>query len=568
MPDGRLSAEALALHDRLGQLRLARMRLRRIRNEVALQVARAFLTLTERTQSVGLLEERLAFAERDLEQTRFRVAQGAADRLALLDATIAATDQHNTLDEQRAALALDTAEFFADLELAPAPLAVPAAADPAALRRSAQALLAEPTPAAAIANALDVLAAEAALSSAELQAERTLHGALPALSVGLDYRKPRGAPRPGSVSLSITGSYTLFDSGRNAAASAQAEEQVTGARRALATARRAAQDEFARARLTLASAVADEQLAVLQLERAGLRMEQATRRHAAGAISDRELEEASLHLRETQGSARARQRWLSRTPTCRWPSTSAWTCNGNWLVSRADSAASRRQPGTERVAPGSLSVGNHDLEARPSTIDRAGTDPPAVRFDDGARHSQPQATARLPLPRFAAEERIEHVLQLVGRDAGTGILDGKLHVAIALQRGEPDAVTAAGIMHSVFHEVVSDARKQAPVRVHHDVAGQIDGGLERTPEQDRVLPVVSGQLVEDHFQAARITLHAPLPGLHAQKLVQIGDPGLQQVRPVAGDAQVALLSAAVAGDAILQRLQVTLDAGQRRAQIV
>lgn len=304
LPEGRLSEEALAVHDRRDQLRLARLRLQRVRNEVALQVARAFLTLTERTETLALLEERLAFAERDLARTTLRVAQGAADRLALLDATIAVTDQRNGIDEQRAALALDTAEFFVDLGLAPAPLAVPAA-DPAALRRSARALLTEPTPSAAIAGALDVLEAQAALSSAELQAERTLRGALPAVSLGLDYRKARGASRPGSVSVSITGSYTLFDSGRNAAASAQARERVATLRRALATAHRTLEERFARARLTLASAVADEELAALRLERANLRMDQATRRHAAGAISDRELEETALQLREAEGNARA-----------------------------------------------------------------------------------------------------------------------------------------------------------------------------------------------------------------------------------------------------------------------
>ena len=157
LPEGRLSAEALAVHDRRDQLRLARLRLQRVRNEVALQVARTFLTLTERTGTMAILEDRLAFAERDLEQIRFRVAQGAADRLALLDATIAVTEQRNSLDAQRAALALDTDQFFADLGRTPAPLAVPAAGDPGALRGSAHALLAEPTPAAAIAGALGVL---------------------------------------------------------------------------------------------------------------------------------------------------------------------------------------------------------------------------------------------------------------------------------------------------------------------------------------------------------------------------------------------------------------------------
>ena len=305
LPEGRLSAASLAVHDRRDQLRLARLRLQRARNAAALQVARAFLALTEREAAAVLAEARLALAERDLAHTRFRVAQQADDRLALLDATIAATEQRNTLTELRASLALDTEAFFADLDLPPAPLAVPAAADPAALRWRARALLAEPIPAAAVAGALEVLQAEAALSSAELEAERTGRGALPGLSVGLDYRKQRGASRPGSVSLSITGSYTLFDSGRHANASAQAHEKVAAARRTLATSRREMEERFARARLTLESAAADEELAALRLKRADLRMDQATRRHQAGAISDRDLEETSLQLREAQGGARA-----------------------------------------------------------------------------------------------------------------------------------------------------------------------------------------------------------------------------------------------------------------------
>jgi outer membrane protein TolC len=303
LPEAGLSAAALAVRDRRDQLRLAGQRLQRVRNEVALQVAREFLTLTAQSDTAAIMEQRLGFAERDLSQTRFRMAQGAADRLDLLDATIAVTEQRNALDELRATLALNTAEFLAVLDLPPAPLAVPDAADATALRWGARALLAEPTPPAAIAGALDVLEAEAALSGAELQAERAQRGALPAVSLSLDYRKARGPSRPGSLSLSITGSYTLFDSGRQAAESAQAQERVAATRRALATAQRQVADRFGRARLTLQSTVAGEELAALRLQRAELRMEQATRRHAAGAISDRELDEVSVQLSDAQGIA-------------------------------------------------------------------------------------------------------------------------------------------------------------------------------------------------------------------------------------------------------------------------
>ena len=304
LPEGRLAATAVAVAGRSDQHRLARLRLQRVRNEVALQVVRSFLTLIERTPALALLEQRLALAERELAHTRTLVAREAADQLDLLDATIAVTEQRNSIEEARATLALDTAQLFADLNLPPQPLAVPVA-DLAALRRRAGALLAQPAPPAALAAAPEVLEAEAALSSAELQAARAQRGVLPELSVSLDYRKPRSAPRPGTLSLSLTGSYTLFDGGRNAVASAQAQEQVAAARRTLAATRTELADAFGRSHVALTGALVAEELAALRLERAHLRLQQATRRHAAGAISETALQEAALALRAAAGDARA-----------------------------------------------------------------------------------------------------------------------------------------------------------------------------------------------------------------------------------------------------------------------
>ena len=304
LPPAGLSASALALSERRDQLRLVRLRLWRARNDVALEVARTFLVLTGREVTLALAEQRLAFAERELAHTRSRVEQQAADRLDLLDATIAVAEQRNAIAEQRAVLTLDLAEFFADLDLAPGPLIVPGA-DLDALRRNARELLAEPAPPGAIGSALEVLEAEAALASAELQAERAQAGLLPELSLSLDYRKPRSASRPGSLSLSITGSYTLYDGGRRTVASEQAREQAATARRNLTTARTNVERSFARARLELSTALAAEELAALQLERAHLRLEQATRRHEAGAISAAALDEAALQLREAEGEAHA-----------------------------------------------------------------------------------------------------------------------------------------------------------------------------------------------------------------------------------------------------------------------
>ena len=154
LPPAGLSASALALSERRDQLRLARLRLWRARNAVALEVARTFLTLTGREVALALAEQRLAFAERDLAHTRSRVEQQAASRLDLLDATIAVAEQRNALAGQRAVLTLDLAEFFADLDLSPGPLTVPEA-DLDALRRNARALLAEPAPPGAIGTALE-----------------------------------------------------------------------------------------------------------------------------------------------------------------------------------------------------------------------------------------------------------------------------------------------------------------------------------------------------------------------------------------------------------------------------
>ena len=304
LPPAGLSASAIALSERDDQLRLARLRLWRARNDVALNVARTFLTLTSRQVTLALAELRLAFAERDLAHTRSRVEQQAADRLDLIEATITVAEQRNAIAEQRAVLNLDLAEFFADLDLAPGPLLVPEA-DLDALRRNARALLAQPAPPGAIGAALEVLEAEAALASAELRAERAQAGLLPELSLSLDYRKSRSASRPGSLSLSITGSYPLYDSGRRAIASEQAREQAATARRSLTTTRTSVERGFERARLELSSALAAEELATLRLERADLQLERAERRHDAGAISDSALEEAAVQLREAEAGAHA-----------------------------------------------------------------------------------------------------------------------------------------------------------------------------------------------------------------------------------------------------------------------
>ena len=303
LPSAGLAASALALSERQDQLRLARLRLWRARNDVALNVARTFLALTSRQVTLGLEERRLTFAERDLAHTRMRVEQQAADRLDLIDATIAVAEQRNAIAEQRAVLDLDLAEFLADLDLAPRALVVPEA-DLRALRQNARALLREPASPGVIGAAPEVLEAAVALANAELRAERAHAGLLPELSLSLDYRKSRSASRPGSLSLSITGSYPLYDSGRGAVVSEQAQEQAASARRSLTSTRTSVERAFERARLELRSALTAEELARLRLERAHLRLERARRRHDAGAISDSALEEAAVQLSEAEVGAR------------------------------------------------------------------------------------------------------------------------------------------------------------------------------------------------------------------------------------------------------------------------
>ena len=301
---GPLAPTAVALAGRRSDLRLARLRLQRARSDVAQQVAATFLDLTERTATLAVLEERLTFAESDLVDTQSRVEQQAAGRIDLLAATIAVMQRRNAVTDARAALALDSAAFFADVDLPQAALTAPVV-DLDALRQAAADLLAAPIPAEAAETVLAVLEAEAALDAADVQAQRTALGSLPSLSLSLDYSKISGAPGLGRLSVSLTGSYTLFDGGRQAASLEQAEAQVASARRSLVSARSTAQNGLDRSRNALASAAAAEELAALQLERARLQAEQANRQHAAGLISDTALAESVLALREADDAARA-----------------------------------------------------------------------------------------------------------------------------------------------------------------------------------------------------------------------------------------------------------------------
>lgn len=304
LPAGRLSPTAIALAGRRDDLRLARLRLERTRSDVAQQVARTFVSLTERTAALAVAEERLAIAERELANTQSLVEQDAADRIALLGARITAIERRNAVADARASLALDTAAFFADLDLPETTLIAPAV-DADELRRAARDLLEASEGMADPDSALAVLEARARLEAARLQLEQARLGSLPSLSLSVDYTKGSGAPGLGGLSVSLTGSYTLYDGGKQAIAVQQAEAQADAAQRVLVTAQGTAEQDLRRSRLDLERAIAAEELATLREERARLVAEQAGRRHAAGVISDTELADAALPLQEAEDAAQA-----------------------------------------------------------------------------------------------------------------------------------------------------------------------------------------------------------------------------------------------------------------------
>lgn len=303
LPAGPLAPAAAALAGRRDDLRLAQLRLLRARSDVTQQVVRTFLNLVERTAALTVAQERLAAAERQLADTRSLADQQAADRIAVLDARIDAVERRNAVADARASIALDSAAFFADLSRPPAALAAPAV-DVDALRRAAQELLDAPAAPGAD-DALAVLEAQAQLAAAQLRLEQARRGWLPSLAVSLDYNKGTGPPGLGQLSVSLTGSYTLFDSGRRETAILQAEEQVAAARRTLTSAQSTARSGREQIRLDLLRAIAADQVAVLRQERAGLQAEQAADRHAAGAISDAALADTALPLQEARDAALA-----------------------------------------------------------------------------------------------------------------------------------------------------------------------------------------------------------------------------------------------------------------------
>ena len=304
LPAGRLSATAVSLAGRRDDLRLARLRLASTQSDVAQQVAVTFVGLTERTAALAVAEARLAIAERELANTRALVEQQAADRIALLSARITAIERRNAVTDARASLALDIGAFFADLDLPEAPLIAPAV-DADALRRAAHDLVEASAGMADPDSALAVLEARARLDAARLQLEQARRGSLPSLSLSLDYTKGSGAPGLGGLSVSLTGSYTLYDGGKQEVAVQQAEAHVDSAQRALVTAQSTAESGLQRARLDLQRAIAGEELAALRWERATLQADQAARRHAAGALSDTELADAALPLQEAEDAAHA-----------------------------------------------------------------------------------------------------------------------------------------------------------------------------------------------------------------------------------------------------------------------
>jgi len=310
---GPLAPTAAALSGRQRDLRLARLRLERIQSDVAQQVTVTFLDLIERNAALKIASERLFFAERDLSDTRTRSEQGATSQVELLGARIAVLQQRNAITDARATLELNSATFFADLNLPPEPLSAPAI-DLEVLRDATRSLISTlrwPAQASVVDAALTVLEARAALETAGLQEERTAISSLPQLSLSLSYSKTSSAPGLGNLNVSLTGSYTLFDGGRQAVLLAQAEEQVDSARRALANARSTVQNGLKQSLRDLQRAVDVEELTALQLKRARVLADQVILQHAAGLLSDATLADASLPLREAQDASYAAVHALS-----------------------------------------------------------------------------------------------------------------------------------------------------------------------------------------------------------------------------------------------------------------
>ncbi|MCY4376248.1 MAG: TolC family protein, partial [Spirochaetaceae bacterium] len=293
LPAGKLAPSAIALAGRRDDLRLARLRLASTQSDVAQQVAQTFVGLTGRAAALAVAEERLAIAERELANTRSLVEEQAADRIALLSARITAIERRNAVADARASLALDVAAFFSDLDLPEAPLVAPEV-DADALRRAAHDLVEASAGMADPDGALAVLEARARLDAARLQLAQARRGSLPSLSLSLDYTKGSGAPGLGGLSVSLTGSYTLYDGGKQAIAVQQAEAQADSAQRALVSAQSTAAAGLQRARLDLQRAIADEELAALRWERARLQADQAARRHRPRAPRGNALAAAGL----------------------------------------------------------------------------------------------------------------------------------------------------------------------------------------------------------------------------------------------------------------------------------
>ena len=301
---GPLAPTAIALDTRRNDHRLALLRLKRTQNDTTRQVISTFLDIVDRTKALSVLTERLNFAEHDLANIQTRFNQQAESELALLNARINLIQRHNAISDAQFTLDLDTKEFFAELGLQERPLVTPTV-QLDALRQSARSVIERSITGTVINTTLSVIEAEIALAAAEKQSKFAVLGSLPNLSLSLDYTKGEGTPRLGNLSLSLTGSYDLFDDGRQTTLIKQAEEQVVSARRSLATARNTTRSYIERARHDLQRAINIEFLSTLQMRRARLQSEEATRQHAAGLISGTELSDADLKLLEEKDTADA-----------------------------------------------------------------------------------------------------------------------------------------------------------------------------------------------------------------------------------------------------------------------
>ena len=167
-----------------------------------------------------------------------------------------------------------------------------------------------------------------------------------------------------------------------------------------------------------------------------------------------------------------------------------------------------------------------------------------------------------------AVEAVEHVRQVLGRDARPAVLDDQHDLGAGRRRPQRDAAAARRVAHGVGDQVLQHLL-EPPLVAKHGFGARADVPFERDAALVERALVPGERALEQAGERDRLALERSTAAVETGEVEEVADDGLEAQRLLGDDAEIAGAGRVVLhGRRQRQGLEVAAHRGERRHQLV